>query len=47
MAAEARAYLTARGVDLGAEQAMKTRSALEYFAKELKPKPAARKKPDA
>src|SRR5262249_2777772 len=47
VAAEARAYLTARGVDLGAEQETKTRSALQFFAKELKPKPAAKKKPDA
>jgi hypothetical protein len=47
VAVEARAYLTARGVDLGAEQQTKTRSALQFFAKELKPKPAAKKKADA
>ncbi len=40
VAAEARAYLTARGVDLSAEQETKTKSALQYFAKEVKPKPA-------
>ena len=34
-AAETRAYLASHGVDLGAEQAMKTRSALEFFAREL------------
>jgi hypothetical protein len=43
VAAEARAYLNARGVDLGAEQATKTKSALEFFAKDLKPKPAKKK----
>jgi hypothetical protein len=47
VAAEARAYLTARGVDLGADQATKTKSALEFFAKELKPNAATKKKPDA
>jgi hypothetical protein len=47
VAVEARAYLTARGVDLGAEQQTKTRSALQFFAEELKAKPAAKKKPDA
>jgi hypothetical protein len=34
-AAEARAYLTKRGVDLSGEQETKTRKALEYFAREL------------
>jgi len=34
--AEARAYLSSRGVDLGGEQETKTRTALEYFSKELK-----------
>jgi len=35
-AAETRAYLASHGVDLAAEQAMKTRSALEFFARELR-----------
>jgi hypothetical protein len=35
-AAKTRAYLAAHGVDLGAEQATKTRSALEFFAGELR-----------
>ena len=43
VAAEARAYLRARGVDLSAEQQTKTKSALQFFAKELKPKPAKKK----
>ena len=47
VAVEARAYLTARGIDLGAEQQTKTRSALQFFAKELMPKAPAKKKPDA
>jgi hypothetical protein len=46
VAAEARAYLTARGVDLSSEQETKTKSALQFFAKQLKPKPA-KKKADA
>jgi len=36
VAAEARAYLSSRGVDLDGEQETKTRTALEYFSKELK-----------
>jgi hypothetical protein len=32
VAAEGRAFLTSRGVDLTAEQQPKTRKALEYFA---------------
>ena len=36
VAAEARAFLTGRGVDLDAEQQTKTRTALEFFAAELK-----------
>jgi hypothetical protein len=32
VAAEARAFLTGRGVDLSGEQQTKTRKALEYFA---------------
>ena len=32
-AAEARAFLTERGVDLSGEQETKTRKALEYFSK--------------
>ena len=38
VAAEARAFLTARGVDLSGEQETKTRKALEYFAQKLKTK---------
>jgi hypothetical protein len=33
VAAEARAYLTANGVDLSAEQQTKTRRALEFFSR--------------
>ena len=36
-AAEARAFLTERGVDLSGEQQTKTRKALEYFAKHAQP----------
>jgi hypothetical protein len=35
-AAETRAYLTARGVDLAGEQETKTRKALEFFAAALR-----------
>ena len=35
VAAEARAYLTKKGVDLGGEQQTKTRTALEYFSRRL------------
>jgi hypothetical protein len=35
VAAEARAFLTGRGVDLGGEQQTKTKTALEFFAGEL------------
>jgi hypothetical protein len=35
VAAEARAYLTERGVNLGGEQQTKTRTALEFFSKRL------------
>ena len=35
VAAETRAFLTARGVELSGEQQTKTRTALEFFAKEL------------
>jgi hypothetical protein len=35
VAAEVRAYLTERGVDLSGEQTTKTRTALEYFAGQL------------
>ena len=38
VAAEARAFLTSRGVDLSGEQETKTRKALEYFSRELKAK---------
>jgi len=35
VAAETRAYLASRGIDLGSEQQMKTRTAMEYFSKQL------------
>jgi hypothetical protein len=35
VAAEARAYLSSRGVDLSGEQTTKTRTALEYFTSQL------------
>jgi hypothetical protein len=35
VAAEARAFLSARGVDLDADQQTKTRTALEFFTSEL------------
>jgi hypothetical protein len=35
VAAEARAFLTERGVDLGGEQQTKTKTALEFFSREL------------
>jgi hypothetical protein len=45
VAAETRAFLFSRGVDLGGAQQMKTRTAMEFFAKELTtPKKNARKK---
>jgi hypothetical protein len=40
VAAEARAYLTERGVDLSGEQETKTRKALEFFSERLKAKSA-------
>jgi hypothetical protein len=43
VAAETRAFLSSKEIDLGGEQATKTRTALEYFAKSFK-KPAARAK---
>jgi hypothetical protein len=36
VAAESRAYLSGRGVNLSGEQQTKTRTALEYFAEELR-----------
>ena len=36
VAAETRAFLTRKGVDLGGVQSTKTRTALEFFARELK-----------
>ena len=39
VAAEVRAYLVARGIDLSGEQETKTRRALEYFARAHKKKP--------
>jgi hypothetical protein len=38
VAAELRAFLTQRGIDLSGEQETKTRKALEYFSRELKTK---------
>ena len=38
VAAETRAFLVGRGVDLSGEQETKTRKALEYFSRELKKK---------
>jgi hypothetical protein len=35
VAAETRAFLTERGVDLTGEQETKTKKALEYFSKQL------------
>ena len=35
VAAETRAFLTARGIDLSSEQETKTKKALDYFAKQL------------
>jgi hypothetical protein len=35
VAAEARAFLESHGIDLGSEQQTKTKTALEYFAREL------------
>jgi hypothetical protein len=48
VAAETRAFLASCGVDLAGEQQTKTRTALEFFAKELKPprKNARKKKAD-
>ncbi len=36
VAAETKAFLTERGVDLGGEQQTKTKKALEYFSGRLK-----------
>ena len=36
VAAETRAFLTSRGVDLGGKQEIKTKKALEFFSKRLK-----------
>ena len=36
VAAETRAFLASRGVELEGEQQTKTKTALEYFARELK-----------
>jgi hypothetical protein len=40
VAAEARAFLSSNGVDLSGEQQTKTKTALEFFASELKASPA-------
>jgi hypothetical protein len=37
VAAETRAFLTGRGVDLGGEQQTKTRTALEFFSQHIEP----------
>ena len=41
VAAEARAFLAGKGVDLGGEQETKTRKALEFFSKRLKAEAAS------
>jgi hypothetical protein len=41
VAAESKAFLAEHGVDLGAEQQTKTKTALEFFSRELSPTPAA------
>jgi hypothetical protein len=41
VAAESRAFLADRGVDLGGEQETKTRKALEFFSERLKTAKAA------
>ena len=41
LAAETRAFLTERGVNLTSEQATKTKRALEFFAKKLQAERAA------
>ena len=41
VAVEARAYLESHGLDLSGEQQTKTKSALEFFATELRDRPAA------
>jgi hypothetical protein len=41
VAAETRAYLTGRGVSVGGEQQTKTRTALKFFSKSLKPQAGA------
>lgn len=43
VAAEARAFLTSRGVDLDTDQQTKTRTALEFFASELGKESAGRR----
>jgi hypothetical protein len=45
VAAEARAFLTSKGIDLDTEQQTKTRTALEYFAEQLQKgeKPAGKR----
>ena len=43
VAAETRAFLGSKGIDLGGEQQMKTRTALEYFAKSFKKGPRRRR----
>ncbi|TML65951.1 MAG: adenylate cyclase [Actinobacteria bacterium] len=53
VAAETRAFLASKGVDLGSEQQTKTRSALEFFSKQLAnggavdKRPAKKKRADA
>jgi hypothetical protein len=47
VAAETRAFLSSRGVDLAGAQATKTRTALEFFAKEVQqPQKTSKKKKD-
>jgi hypothetical protein len=42
VAAEARAFLTGQGVEIGGEQQTKTKKALEFFSEQLKATPDAR-----
>jgi hypothetical protein len=41
VAAETRAFLAAKGVDLGGEQETKTKKALEFFSKRLEEEAAS------
>ena len=47
VAAETRAFLSSRGIDLGSKQQTKTRTAMQYFAKQLENGTKAAPKPRA